>query len=139
MIYHAVVDTNVFVSSFVTHNEQSSTIRIVDEIINGRIVPIYSRYLLNEYRTVLSRSIFNLNDRVISEFLNLIVSRGIHVEPPGCDIMLPDIKDIPIYEVILGTRGLNSFLITGNTRHFPSEVFVVTPTQMVSIIDGAKE
>ena len=46
----------------------------------------------------------------------------------------PDIKDIVFYEVALSQEG--SFLVTGNTKHFPKEPLVVTPAHMLEIIKG---
>lgn len=44
----------------------------------------------------------------------------------------PDPKDIVFYEVALSKEG--SFLVTGNTKHFPKEPIVVTPAEMLEII-----
>jgi predicted nucleic acid-binding protein len=46
--------------------------------------------------------------------------------------ILPDPKDVVFYEVALSKE--DSFLVTGNIRHFPQVDFVVTPAEMVEII-----
>lgn len=48
------------------------------------------------------------------------------------DEIFPDADDIVFYEVALSRE--DSFLITGNLRHFPKKPFVVSPTQMVEIL-----
>lgn len=41
MIY-AVIDTNVFVSAFITHNDASPTVLVVNHILNGEVAPLYN-------------------------------------------------------------------------------------------------
>lgn len=53
------------------------------------------------------------------------------------DMDFPDPKDVVFYEVALSKEG--SFLVTGNTRHFPKEPIVVTPAQMLEIIHNAQK
>lgn len=48
---------------------------------------------------------------------------------------LPDPKDVVFYEVTMEQRKTeDTYLVTGNLKHFPSEHFVVTPRQMLDII-----
>lgn len=46
---------------------------------------------------------------------------------------MPDEKDRPFYEVSLSRE--DSFLVTGNLKHFPVTPQVITPAQMVSIME----
>ena len=48
-----------------------------------------------------------------------------------------DKDDIVFYEVALSKE--DSFLVTGNIRHFPKKPFIVTPTEMVAIINEMQE
>ena len=51
------------------------------------------------------------------------------------DIDLPDPKDVVFYEVVMEQRAsTQSWLVTGNIKHFPNETFIVTPRQMLDII-----
>ena len=45
MIY-AVIDTNVFVSAYLTHNLASSTSKVVDALFRGRICPLYNEEIM---------------------------------------------------------------------------------------------
>lgn len=49
---------------------------------------------------------------------------------------MPDMKDVPFYEVAMETRDEGSWLVTGNGRHFPDVPFVVTPREMLDILDA---
>ena len=42
-------------------------------------------------------------------------------------------KDLVFYEVALSKE--DSFLVTGNIRNFPKKPFIVTPAEMLTIID----
>ena len=48
-----------------------------------------------------------------------------------------DKKDVVFYEVALSKE--DSFLVTGNLKHFPKKPFIVTPTEMVAIISEMQE
>lgn len=44
----------------------------------------------------------------------------------------PDPKDIVFYEVALSKE--DAFLVTGNKKHFPKKPIVVTPAEMLEIL-----
>ncbi len=52
--------------------------------------------------------------------------------------IIPDSKDVVFYEVVMEGRHRfdNSYLVTGNLRHFPVKPFVVTAKEMLDIIEG---
>ena len=57
MIY-AVIDTNVWVSALLTHNDSSPTERIFRLLFKGEIVALYNDEIMAEYEDVLSRKRF---------------------------------------------------------------------------------
>lgn len=61
---------------------------------------------------------------------------GILVETSATGIALPDMKDLPFYEVVMTMRDDDAYLVTGNLKHFPAERFIVTARQMLDILDG---
>ena len=62
MVY-AVIDTNIFVSSFITKNETASTKKVIRSMFNGQIKPLYNDEILEEYSEVLHRSKFHLDEK----------------------------------------------------------------------------
>ena len=45
-------------------------------------------------------------------------------------------KDIVFYEIVMEKRKHNeAFLITGNIKHFPAEPYIVTPREMLTILE----
>ena len=99
-----------------------------------RIVPLYNDEILEEYKSVLSRPKFHLNLSLIETVIKAIITDGLNIDrTPTADIEFPDPKDIVFYEVALSVE--DSYLITGNIRYFPVKPFVVTPAEMVRILE----
>ena len=133
---YAVIDTNVLVSSLLSKNELSATSQVVIRMIKGEIIPVYSSEIFAEYSEVLTRKKFKFPlDRVVS-LLNIIEKYGILTEPSPTGVVLPDIKDLPFYEVVMEKRSDDAYLVTGNQKHFPAEPFIITARQMIDILDG---
>ena len=126
----AVIDTNVIVSALLSSNLESNPVKVFRAIVQERIVPLYNDEILEEYKSVLSRPKFNLNLSLIETIIKAIITDGLNIDrTPAADIEFPDPKDIVFYEVALSVE--DSYLITGNIRHFPVKPFVVTPAEMV--------
>ncbi len=68
--------------------------------------------------------------------MSAIEKFGLLVEPSATGVILPDMKDLPFYEVVMEKRDENAYLVTGNLKHFPMETFIVTARQMLDILDG---
>ena len=60
---------------------------------------------------------------------------GLSVEPSPTGALLPDMKDLPFYEVVLEKRNDGAVLVTGKLKHFPAEPFIVTPREMLDLLD----
>ena len=133
MIY-AVIDTNVIVSALLTHNLGVATAKVLDSIAKGDITCVYNEDILMEYREVLHRPKFKFPERKIDSLLTFITQKGIHSDRIPFDGNMPDEKDRPFYEVSLSLE--DSFLVTGNLKHFPVTPKVVTPSQFIAIIEG---
>ena len=130
---HAVIDTNVLVSALLTHNLGVATAKVLDSIAKGDITCVYNEDILMEYREVLHRPKFKFPDRKVNSLLAFITQKGIHSDRIPFDGDMPDEKDRPFYEVSLSVE--DSFLVTGNLKHFPVTPKVVTPSQIIAIIE----
>ena len=130
----AVIDTNVLVSSLISHGNSPPS-RIIDEIFSGSVVPIYNDYLIGEYHEVLSREKFGFKQENVNILLRSIMEYGIRIDTVSSDIVLDDMKDVPIFELLLATHSMNSYLITGNVRNFPKIDNVITPKEATALLD----
>lgn len=138
MICYAVIDTNVLVSALLSSKDDSATVQIVGHLICGTIIPIYSNAIVKEYREVLSRKKFGFSSEAVDYLLSAIEKYGILVEPCPSGMVLPDMKDLPFYEVVLEKRSDDAYLVTGNIKHFPQEPFIVTPRELLDIFENCK-
>ena len=135
MMCYAVIDTNVLVSALLAKKSDSATVQVIERMIKGEIIPVYSNEIMNEYHEVLSRKKFKFSPELITFFLSAIEKFGILAEPSETGITLPDMKDLPFYEVVMEKRDDNAYLVTGNLKHFPEREFIVTARQLLDIQD----
>lgn len=133
---YAVIDTNVLVSALLSGNEDAATVQVVARMLTGDITPVYSGAIMAEYREVLKRRKFGFSQGVVNELLLSMTRFGLLVEPTPSGVVLPDMKDLPFYEVVLEKRDDDAYLVTGNTRHFPKAPFVVTARQLLNILEN---
>ena len=131
----AVIDTNVIVSALISSNLESNPVKVFRAIVQERIVPLFNDEILEEYKSVLSRPKFHLDRSLIETVIKAIVTDGLNIDrTPAADIDFPDPKDIVFYEVALSVE--DSYLVTGNIRHFPVKPFIVTPAEMIRILEN---
>lgn len=131
----AVIDTNVLVASLITSTNDAPTVKVINYIFDNTIIPLYSEEIMTEYVEVLSRSKFAIKQYNIGNLINVIKEKGIKVKPAKINIELLDEDDLPFYEVVMEKRSEGSMLVTGNIKHYPEKVFIVTPKEMVDLIE----
>ena len=133
MVY-AVIDTNVFVSALITHNSNASTARVLENLLLHRIIPLYNDDIIKEYDEVLHRAKFKLSEEQISTVIEHVKENGIDSSRFPYAGEMPDEDDRGFYEVCLSKE--DSFLVTGNLKHFPKEPQVITAAEMMEILDN---
>ena len=140
MSWYAVIDTNVLMSSLLSQNPDAATRRVVDAIAQGKIIPLYDWMILREYDEVLHRSKFPFSEQVIQDILGMICAFGVHVFPRPTDEVLTDPDDVIFYEVVMEKRKTDdAYLVTGNLRHYPIKTFIVTPGEMLRVLEAAED
>lgn len=139
MKVYAVVDTNVLVSALLSKKENAATVLVMNELFGGRIIPLYHREILEEYSEVLHRSRFHLQESTIQLVLNAVVQFGMEVFPQPTGEILIDMDDLIFYEVAMEKRDEDAYLVTGNQKHYPIRDFIVTPAEMMRILDSSAE
>lgn len=142
MKYYAVFDTNVIVSSLITGNPDAPTVRVVDMITDGRITPVFNQEILDEYSEVLRRPKFSLSNKTVDRLIQLLRQYGQDIDPfETGEPFLRDSDDKVFYEVVMSKRESladdeDAYIISGNLKHFPIKPFIVTPAEMIAIIEG---
>lgn len=72
MVYYAVIDTNVFISALLSKRADAATVRVLDAMFDGKIVPLYHGDILAEYDEVLHRSKFHFKEETIRMVINAV-------------------------------------------------------------------
>ena len=133
MKYYAVIDTNVLVSAMLKWNSVPGN--IMELVFSGTIVPLLNDQIVKEYRDVLSRPKFHFTEKIIGNVINEIDRLGLYLDAEKTNVILPDPKDTVFYEIVMAKRKTeDAYLVTGNMKHFPSEPFIVTPREMMTMI-----
>lgn len=133
MIY-AVVDTNVLVSALLSRHADASTVKVVEAFLERKFKLLFNRDIFNEYCDILFRPRLKLPEEKVRKLLTQIGSEGIASNRLHSDEFFPDPKDVVFYEVALSKEG--AYLVTGNTKHFPKKPIVVTPAEMLEILQN---
>lgn len=132
MIY-AVIDTNVIVSAFITHQRDSATVKVMERLYRQEIVALYDEDILAEYREVLSRRKFNISSEAIQDLISFLYAYGINAKRIPTELAMPDETDRVFYEISLSKE--ESFLVTGNIKHYPVSPKIVTPGEFIKLHD----
>ena len=133
--FYAVIDTNVVLASLLSKHEDAATVKVMDEVINGRIIPLYHKEMIGEYEDVLHRPKFRIEGEKIRKTIDSIIDNGIEVFPQPTGEILIDIDDLIFYEVAMEKRDDDAYLVTGNLKHYPIKDFIVTPAEMMRIME----
>lgn len=132
MKVYAVFDTNTFVSAMISRRSGTAVVLALETLLSGEVIPLYNDEILQEYDEVLHREKFHLPDSLIDATIRQIKKEGIASDRIHTDESFSDLTDIVFYEVALSKK--DSFLVTGNTKHFPKNPIVVTPAEFLKLI-----
>ncbi len=135
MTCYAVIDTNVLVSALLSSHDDAATVLVVGKLFSGEIVPLFSEEILKEYNEVLRRTKFHFSEKTVSMLLSTIEKYGERIVPTPTGELLPDMKDLPFYEVVVEKQEDDAYLVTGNIKHFPTKPFIVTAKEFLDIIN----
>ena len=134
MKYYAVIDTNVFVSALLKWTSIPG--KVAAQVLIGNITPLLNEAIIAEYKEVLGRKKFDFPKEAVKVFLHGVMKRSMFVDVTDGEYDLPDPKDTVFYAVVTEARKKQeSYLVTGNVKHFPIKPFVVTPKQMLEIME----
>ena len=135
MQYYAVIDTNVLVSAMLRWDSVPGC--VLEHAFVGNIIPLLNERIIKEYSEVLTRPKFHFDEERIRIIIDGLVKRGVFLDAEHTRVELPDPKDAVFYEIVMEKRKQEeAFLVTGNIKHFPAEPYIVTPREMLTILEG---
>jgi putative PIN family toxin of toxin-antitoxin system len=135
MKLYAVIDTNVLVSALLRWDSVPGA--ILEQALVGSIIPLLNDKIIAEYEEVLRRRKFPFQEQDIRNVIDGICMRGVFLDPETIEESLPDPKDVVFYAVTMEARkGGDAYLVTGNIKHFPIKPYIVTPREMLTILEN---
>ena len=130
-----VIDTNIIVSALLSSKNDSATVQVMEKVFRQEIKPVYSKEIFAEYTNVLNRPKFHFSKELVEYMLSAIKQFGILKEPKETVmVVLPDMKDVLFYRLVLESE--DTYLVTGNIKHFPQESLIMTARQLIDILNG---
>ncbi|MCL1874091.1 MAG: putative toxin-antitoxin system toxin component, PIN family [Clostridiales bacterium] len=121
-----VLDTNVLVSAL--WSNQGNPYKILEMFFQGEIMLYYNHEIMDEYSEVLHREKLGFPKNKVRNLLNEIMSKAVFAESPKSKMHFIDESDRKFFDL---AKYYEARLITGNTRHYPSESCVVTPHEFL--------
>ncbi len=134
--HFVIIDTNVLVSGLISKNLDSPTVKILKFLSESKIIPVYSKEILQEYSDVLHRPKFGLSGQLVELIIKDIQDHGVEITNiPTINEEFVDQKDIVFYAVTISVQHENAILVTGNQKHFPNKQFIVDPAKLINVIE----
>jgi putative PIN family toxin of toxin-antitoxin system len=133
---YAVIDTNVLVSALLKWDSIPG--QVVQQTYAHEIIPVFNDSILQEYEEVLSREKFHFPKETVEFLLSRLKAIGESMTTVESLVgNFPDPKDVVFFEVAMEKNKTDdAFLVTGNLKHFPKHPKVVTPAEMLRILDN---
>ena len=133
---YAVIDTNVLVSALLKWDSIPG--QVVQQTYAHEIIPVFNDSILQEYEEVLSREKFHFPKETVEFLLSRLKAIGENMTTVESLVgNFPDPKDVVFFEVTMEKKkNDDAFLVTGNLKHFPKHSKVVTPAEMLRILDN---
>ncbi len=123
----AVIDTNVIVSSLIQPLGKPAA--ILDMVMAEEVEPVVNEAVLAEYADVLNRPKFGFPEALVSGFVDYLKAKSTRCLAIPQPETLPDPDDKVFWDLAVTS---NAILVTGNTKHFPSNSeIVMTPARFL--------
>lgn len=135
MRYYAVPDTNVLISAMLKIGSVPG--QVAAEALHGDIIPILNDEIIAEYEDVLNRPKFRFDKKSVKVLFDELKKRAVYSDYGLIDDEIPDSMDVVFYAVLMEKRKEedDAYFVTGNIKHFPMRTYIVTPREMLDIIE----
>lgn len=127
---NVVIDTNVIVSGLLNPNGLPTS--ILNLFFQDSVRLLIDNRIIEEYKNVLLRPKFMFNKTDVYSLIDYIERTGQYIFAKPTFSQFTDPHDKKFYEV--GIDGNAMFLITGNSKLFPAEHWIVSPKAFINEI-----
>jgi len=126
-----VIDTNIVISAAIS--PYGNPAKILDMVLDREIQMYYCDGIMNEYINVLSRPRLKIPANIQLNIIKGLTRVGICINQSVSTFPLPDESDRIFCDT---AKDSGAVLITGNTKHFPTESFIMTPSDFVAMLQN---
>lgn len=123
-----VIDTNIIVNALLSNNENAKSMKLMSDVFEGVHRMCVSSAIMEEYRDVLSRSIFHIPKDIYEELIQWIDENALHVEPLPTTQREAEMKDEDDRAFFDVAKCVHARLVTRNYKHYPVH-------ELVTLID----
>jgi putative PIN family toxin of toxin-antitoxin system len=127
-VRRVVLDTNILVSALLS--PQGNPAKIYKMFMSGVLTLVFNTEIFAEYQDVLSRPHLKIPSEEMEMVLAAIRQHGEQVFPTPSTHIMRDEDDRVFYDV---AKLADAYLITGNTKHYPAEQFILTPAAFIEL------
>jgi putative PIN family toxin of toxin-antitoxin system len=124
----AVLDTNVLVSAMLSPSGNPA--KVFKMFLTRTLALVFSADILAEYEDVLYRPRLRIPADDARMVLASIRRFGEKLEPVSSTDAMIDEDDRVFFDA---AKSADAYLITGNTKHYPQEPFILTPTEFLEL------
>jgi len=126
-----VIDANIVISAAIS--PYGNPAKILDMVLDGKLQMYYSDDIMHEYTDVLSRPRLKIAANLQFNIIKGLTRVGICINQTVSTFPLPDESDRVFYDT---AKDSGAVLITGNTKHYPTESFIMTPSDFVAMLQN---
>jgi len=125
-MFNVVIDTNVLVSGLLS--TQGNPAKIINAFRERQFNLLYDSAILQEYRDVLYREKLGVYTKDVDDLLDEVCRVGLSIISSESDIPFLDEDDRVFYDL---AKEYEAILVTGNTKHYPDEPFIMSPADFL--------
>lgn len=86
-------------------------------------------------RLLCDKEKFHFKEKSIQTVLAAVKKFGMEFFPQPTGEIFVDMDDLIFYEVAMEKRDDDAYLVTGNQKHYPIRDFIVTPNEMINLLE----
>ena len=117
---YAMVDIRLYVLGMVSKDTETATVKMLQAVNDGRIIPVFSEKNLEECELLMRRERFGISENVITEFISNVTSYGVITSQD--ENLQVDTNGVAFYEIV-------------PVKSQDANQCVLTPEELLSIIE----
>jgi len=126
---YVILDTNVLVSALWRNLLGGKPATLLDLCLEHHYATVYTREILEEYASVLTRPKFGFDLSDVHMLLDFFEFQALSADPLFDSLSRPRCSDPDDQKFFDAACCWDALLITGNKKHFPEDKRVLTPAE----------